>query len=198
MIRRAKRHILLMIAAAAILAGCAAAPDAPRPADSDAVSRLATGVAALGPAVAPGEAGRLAEIAYAETARLARAYEITDPPLIHNMKVNMGLRPRGLCYHWADDLEARLRREGFETLSFHRAIANADNPFRIEHSTVIVSARGDDMFAGIVLDPWRKGGELHWTPTVSDADYRWQPRQVVFDRKRARQSRVAVARARAE
>ncbi len=95
----------------------------------------------------------------------------------------MGLKPRGLCWHWADDLEARLREEDFRTLALHRAIANADNPFRIDHSTVIVSRRGDTMFEGVVLDPWRKGGVLHWTPTLADADYDWRPRAEVHEEK---------------
>jgi len=105
---------------------------------------------------------------------------VTDGPLLHNTKVNLGIRPRGLCWHWADDLEARLRSEGFASLDFHRAIANSDNSFRIEHSTVIVSARGQGMTDGVVLDPWRFGGALFWAPLPADTDYVWVPREDVF------------------
>ena len=63
----------------------------------------------------------------------------------------MGLKPRGLCWHWAEDIERRLRAEDFQTLDLHRAIANANN-IRIEHSTTIVSRRGDGMYDGLVLD----------------------------------------------
>jgi hypothetical protein len=140
-------------------------------------------IRALGAYVDPEEARRAARIAFQHTHQLALEYEITDPPLIHNTKVNMGLKPRGLCWHWAEDLEARLAEENFRTLSLHRAIANADNPFRIDHSTVIVSRRGDTMFEGVVLDPWRKGGVLHWTPTRADADYDWRPRAEVHEMK---------------
>jgi hypothetical protein len=154
-----------------VLAACGAPP----PGKPDDVAQLRQAIAAMGPGVDPEEAARAAEIAYAHTHRLAQEYQITDPPLVHNTKVNMGIKPRGLCWHWAEDMETRLAAERFETLSLHRAIANADNPYRIDHSTVIVSAAGDGMYDGIVLDPWRKGGRLTWAPTRADTDYNWLP-----------------------
>ncbi|MGB2201321.1 MAG: hypothetical protein ACPH5G_08295, partial [Pseudooceanicola atlanticus] len=113
---------------------------------------------------------------------LRAQYEVTDPPLIHNTKVNMGLRPRGLCWHWAEDLENRLAAENFQTLDLHRAIANADK-LRIDHSTVILSAQGDTMEQGIVLDGWRKGGDLFWALVPEDRRYEWERRDVVFARR---------------
>lgn len=139
----------------------------------------------MGPGVDRNEARRAADLALNTSRDLALAYEVSDPPLIHNSKVNLGLRPRGLCYHWADDLETALAAERFHSLSLHRAIANADNPFRIEHSTVILSARGAKMEDGIVLDPWRSGGDLFWAPVAQDEAYRWQPRAEVFAAKAA-------------
>ena len=157
----------------------------PVDADRRDIDQLAMSIMALGPDVDPDEARRAAEIAYTHTRELAIAYEITDPPLIHNSKVNMGLRPRGLCWHWAEDMETRLDAEGFETLDMHRAIANADNPILIDHSTAIVSARGDTFKDGIILDPWRFGGKLFWSRLVDDARYEWHSREVVLAEKRA-------------
>lgn len=165
------------------LGGCASAP----PARSDDVARLAAEIQELGPGVDPDEAQRAARIAYSYTAQLAQEYQITDPPLIHNAKVNKGLRPRGLCWHWAQDMEQRLNQEHFETLTLHRAIANADNPFRIDHSTAIISRRGDSMYDGVVLDPWRYGGVLFWAPLVEDTHYKWVPRDVVLEKRRQEQ-----------
>ena len=110
------------------------------------------------------------------------------------MKVNAGKRPRGLCWHWAQDMERRLDAEGFRTLEMHRAIANAYNPFLIDHSTAIISAKGDDMFEGIVLDPWRLGGILTWNPTLEDPKYTWVPQAVVHEKLR-REQRYAAQRA---
>lgn len=165
------------------LGACTSAP----PARSDDVARLATQIQALGPEVDPEEAQRAARIAYAYTAQLAQEYQITDPPLIHNAKVNKGLRPRGLCWHWAEDMERRLNQEKFRTLTLHRAIANADNPFRIDHSTAIISRRGDSMYDGVVLDPWRYGGVLYWSPLREDTRYDWVPRDIVLEKRRQEQ-----------
>ncbi|MFV2054318.1 hypothetical protein [Aliiroseovarius sp. YM-037] len=178
---------LMSLLAILIVGGCGVtSPDGPPRADQSAVAELAGAIRALGPEVDPEEATRAAEIAYDYTHQLALQYQITDPPLIHNMKVNHGLRPRGLCWHWAEDMEARLKQENFRTLTLHRAIANADNPFRIDHSTAIISKRGDGMFDGIVIDPWRYGGQLHWSLTREDTRYNWRPRREVLDERRRR------------
>lgn len=191
---RGVRRLTSWIATLAFLAlGACAAPPGGGPGhyEPDQVVELTRAIEALGPGVDPAEAARAARIAYTHTAELARRYEITDPPLIHNMKVNAGLKPRGLCWHWAEDIEARLDAEGFETLEMHRAIANADHPIFIDHSTAIISARGDDMFDGIVLDPWRKGGILTWNATLGDPKYTWVPQAVVHERRRERMLRDA-------
>ncbi|WP_254441386.1 hypothetical protein [Ruegeria arenilitoris] len=165
------------------LGACSSAP----PARSDDVARLAAQIQALGPEVDPEEAQRAARVTYAYTAQLSQEYQITDPPLIHNAKVNKGLRPRGLCWHWAEDIERRLKQENFRTLTLHRAIANADNPFRIDHSTAIISRRGDSMYDGVVLDPWRYGGVLFWSPLREDTRYDWVPRDIVLEKRRQEQ-----------
>jgi len=148
------------------------------------VDELAHSIQSLSPTVSEEEAARAATIAYDYPLTLAERYEITDPPLVHNTKVNLGIRPRGLCFHWADDMQMRLAQEGFETLELHRAIANFETPLLLEHSTLILSAKGDDMFKGIVLDPWRKGGQLVWVATRDDPRYDWHPRAEVFAFKR--------------
>lgn len=169
---------LLPFLAVLAAAGCAAPDSVPPPTEAQ-VARLAQAVIDFGPGVDPEEAARLARISHDYVRRLRVEYGVTDPPLIHNTKVNMGLRPRGLCYQWADDLEARLRQEGFRTLDFHRAIANADT-LLIDHSVLIVSRKGDGLFDGIVLDGWRDGGRLFWSPVLEDTRYDWVPRDVVF------------------
>lgn len=184
---------LLSLLALVLAAGCAAPPDRTRPPDQREIDALAAGLRALGPDVDPEEADRAARLAFAHTEELARAYGITDPPLIHNTKVNLGLRPRGLCHHWAEDLETRLRAEEFRTLALHRAISTPESPFLIDHSTAIISRRGDTLHDGIVIDPWREGGVLHWVPTRADTRYVWRPRSEVLAEKRER----LVARGRA-
>ncbi len=172
---------LISVLLVCVVAGCAA-PSGPVASQND-IDDLTAGIRALGTDVDPEEAARAARIAYQYTRQLAVEYQITDAPLIHNMKVNNGLRPRGLCWHWAEDMEARLKQENFQTLQLHRAIANADNPFRIDHSTAIISRRGDNFRQGMVLDPWRYGGRLFWAPTRDDTRYGWEQRERVLWKK---------------
>lgn len=176
---------LMPLAIFMALAACGGTGVGAPPPDPAEVAALAQTIRGLGPEVDPDEAGRAARIAHDHAHSLSVAYGVTDPPLIHNSKVNMGLRPRGLCHHWAEDMETRMRQENFRTLALHRAIANSENPLRIDHSTLIVSRRGDAMEQGVVLDPWRSGGDLFFARVAEDTDYRWQPRAQVFARKLA-------------
>lgn len=170
---------VLVILSLSLLVACSAPSEMAKP---DKVADLSAAILALGPDVDPNEAARAAQIAFAYSRQLAADYEITDPPLVHNIKVNAGIKVRGLCWHWAEDMQTRLNMEGFETLKMHRAIA--EHPFRIDHSTAIIGARGDTFDEGIVLDPWRTGGTLHWVPVLEDARYDWQERSVVLAARR--------------
>jgi len=195
-----KSALVLSLLAALGLTACGEAPPVTE-VTSDATERVGTSglaeqtkiadltraILALGPDVDPEEAARVAKISVEYPLyTLAPRYGAVDPPLIHNIQVNTGMKPRGLCKDWADDMEARLKRENLRTLSLHRAIANHDN-YRIEHSTVIVSARGAEMAQGIVVDPWREGrGILYWSKVLDDDRYTWWKRQDVFAWKRER------------
>ena len=177
-------RLLACLSFCALLSACAVAPEKRAPASSVEVAALASAIEAMSPAIDPVEARQAAAIAFAYTRELAIAYEITDPPLVHNTKVNMGLRPRGLCWHWAEDMEERLDAEAFETLEMHRAIANHDSDWLIDHSTAIILAKGADWDDGIVLDPWRLGGTLTWVPVRDDDRYDWANRDDVLDWRR--------------
>lgn len=177
-----RRHFMLGSAALA-LAACGTAPEKRALASRSDVAELEAAILAMRTDVDPAEAARAAEIAFAYTRTLAIQYQITDPPLVHNTKVNIGLKPRGLCWHWAEDMEQRLDAEGFETLEMNRAIAEGRG-VRIDHSTAIISAQGDGYVRGVVLDPWRQGGVLFFAPVAEDTRYSWEAREVVLGRRR--------------
>ncbi|OED45992.1 hypothetical protein AB838_21360 [Rhodobacteraceae bacterium (ex Bugula neritina AB1)] len=169
----------LMILAAAMLAGCAATPTATK----NDVEALSLAIRSLDPQVDAEEARRAAEIAYSHSARLAEQYNVTTSPIIHNTLVNSGVKDRGICVHYAEDMQARLNQENFQTLTMLRAIAEPKNEFRIDHSTAVIAATGDGIHDGIVLDPWRHGGKLYWSATIEDPRYNWEPRLKVLRRK---------------
>lgn len=173
-----RRHVLSALPVT--LAACGIyGPEGPPRGTADEVAQLERAIRALGPRIDPAEARRAAVIAYDESHTLALRYDVRDVAVVHNMKVNAGLRTRGLCYQWADDMEARMRRERFRSIALHRAIANADN-LRLEHSTLIISQVGDTQDAGIVIDPWREAGRLTWKPVAEDTRYVWIPKARVM------------------
>jgi hypothetical protein len=173
--RLAVGRVVMVFLAALLVAGCTARP-AVEQGDIDA---LAQGILLLGPDIDPGEARRAAEISFNHSAQLAREYDITDLPIIHNEKVHQGLRERGLCNHWAEDLSKRLRQENFSTLSIQRAIS-PPTAVRIIHHTAVITVPGGTIYEGIVIDPWRHGGRLFWSPTRADTRYNWRPRDEVL------------------
>ena len=176
------RRVLVGGLAALPLAACGTAPEKLATASLADVASLSQTLMAMGADVDPEEASRAAQIAFDYTRQLAIQYQITDPPLIHNTKVNMGLKPRGLCWHWAEDMQNRLNAENFETLEMHRAIAEGTG-VRIDHSTAIISQKGDAHAQGVVLDPWREGGRLFFAPVVEDTRYVWETREAVLGRR---------------
>lgn len=173
-----------------LLSGCAGkAPRLELPPDvaKQRIRELNLAILALGDDIDASEAQRAARIAIDYSRQLAREYEIEDSAIMHNLKVNLGIKPRGLCVHWTSDLMARMKQERFYSLDLHWAIANYERAFRLEHSTVVISARGESLEQGLVLDPWRYSGELYWSPTLLDKDYSWKPQGEIYALKKQRE-----------
>jgi hypothetical protein len=169
---------LLLPLLAGLLQACTAANpvvETPPLVEQQRIEALQLAILSLDANVDHREARDAATIAIEYPLELARRYEITYPPLVHNIKVNLGVKPRGLCVDWTADLLNRLRQERFHSLDLHWGIANYQSAFRIEHSTVIISARDQPMQRGLVLDPWRNSGNLFWARTGEDPDYQWHP-----------------------
>ncbi len=158
---RAPDRVLLACVGLLCLAGCAT----PRATETSA-RHLAQRLCALTNTVAADEATLLAATAHSYSLELARQYRAVRPAILHNVLVNMGLRKRGLCFQWADDLYAKLQSLRLRTLDLHRAVARLDT--RREHSSVVVTARGQPFEEGIVLDAWRHSGRLYWGEVKRD------------------------------
>lgn len=117
------------------------------------------------------EARRLARTVLLRTEALARAYRIQPPALWHNFLVNTGIRDRGLCCHWTEDLLREIKALSLQRYTVYWAV-NRPGTWR-EHNSVVVTAAGQPFETGLVLDPWRKAGDLHWS-CVADDSYPWQ------------------------
>ena len=136
------------------------------------VKRLEWELMALGPAVDPTEARRVAETAIRESAILAEEYQLVRPAVAHNLLITIGIKERGLCYQWAEDLMKRLEVLALKSFQLHWAVAYRGSNLR-EHNCVVITAQGQPFSKGILFDPWRHSGNLYWTPVVKDS-YPWE------------------------
>jgi hypothetical protein len=150
------------------LTGCVHVP--PAAGDSQ-ITALRRALTSLHPDVQDTEAGRLATVAYGYPRQLARDYRLVRPPLFHNLLINLRLKKRGLCYQWAEDMVAQLQTLRLESVELHWGSAAAGK--LREHNTVVVTGPGQPFADGIVLDPWRRSGELVWVFVAADS-YVWQ------------------------
>ena len=139
---------------------------------------LARRLRELSPSVEEAEANRAAEIACSYSLQLARQYRVVRPAIFHNVLVNLGIRQRGLCFQWADDLSAKLDTLKLHSLVLHRGVARLDT--RREHSSVVLTSPGQDFYQGIVLDAWRHSGHLVWAGVKEDK-YPWIEVEVLPD-----------------
>ncbi|HEY5913873.1 MAG TPA: hypothetical protein VJA21_25065 [Verrucomicrobiae bacterium] len=154
-----------------LLAGCAS-PRKPGPPAAGLAERLQC----LNPSVTPDEATLAAETAQSYSLQLAKDYRVVRPAILHNILVNLGLRQRGLCFQWADDLSAKLQSLNLRTLQLHRGVARLET--RREHSSVVLTALGQPFDRGIVLDAWRHSGRLYWGGVKEDK-YPWIEVEVI-------------------
>lgn len=118
------------------------------------------------------EARRVAETALRESAVLAEEYQIFRPAVAHNLMVVMGIKDRGLCYHWTEDLMKRLQTLELKSFQLHWGVAYRGSELR-EHNCVVITASGQGFHKGIVLDPWRNSGNLYWARVTQDS-YPWK------------------------
>jgi hypothetical protein len=117
------------------------------------------------------ETSRLAQTILSATDALARQYQVQPPALWHNLLVNIGIRDRGLCCHWTQDLLGKI--ETLQLQHYQAVWAVSRHGTWREHSCVVVTAAGQGIATGLVLDAWRDAGHLYWIRVAEDR-YAWQ------------------------
>jgi len=119
------------------------------------------------------ETPRLAQAILSATETLAMQYQVQPPALWHNFLVNVGMRDRGLCCHWTQDLLREI--EALQLQKYHAVWAVSRHGTWREHNSVVITASGQEgVKDGLVIDPWRNAGQLYWVHVVDDT-YAWQP-----------------------
>lgn len=121
------------------------------------------------------EARQLSQDIFYETQTLTKEFELIYPPVFHNVLVNVGLREKGLCYHWSDALYVHLSQKKYNSFEFHLMGANIGEYFS-EHNVLLVVAKGKKVDEGIIIDPWRDSGKLYFSKVREDTIYQWTHR----------------------
>jgi len=137
--------------------------------DERSIKDLTKALVALAPDVDPGEAELLSVTAHTTSRSLAREYRIVLNPEFQNFLINIGVRQRGYCAHFARDIGARLKTLKLKTLVLHWGAAYARTSG--EDNCLVVTARNQPFQDGILLDGWRRAGRLFWSPVKKDYEY---------------------------
>jgi len=106
---------------------------------------------------------------------LKKEYKLVTPPLYHNFLVNIGLKKRGLCWHFAYDMLAHIKKLNLKSFDYYIGGANI-NDYWLEHNSLVVTCKGCKFSEGIVLDPWRNSGVLYFSKIKNDKRYSWTQR----------------------
>jgi hypothetical protein len=133
-----------------------------------AAGELATRLKALSPDVDRAEADRMAHLVYQTARRLKQHYAMVWPPLFNNVLIRVGLKKRGYCFQWAEDLLATLNKLDTKTLELHWGESNCGT-WR-ESNCIVITAKGQPFSQGILLDGWRHCGNLYWGPVAGDEE----------------------------
>ena len=148
----------------------------PQPSSNDTKTRLTTLLSSLDSRTPQAESYRLASDIICRSAALEQAFDRTENPYFHNFLVNIGVKKQGLCYHFSDGLYTYLIQGHYPHFAFHLAGAHIREYWR-EHNTLVVTAKGQPFEEGIVVDPWRKQGQVFVSRLKDDRAYVWKHRK---------------------
>lgn len=136
---------------------------------------LKTALLALPPAIQnewiDAEADHLAKTVIATIYRLSHDYRILISPRIHNTAIKLGLRQKGYCYHYANDLRQALAERTWSSFSWTWVEGYAGT--RRESNAIALFRTGQSFETGIIIDPWRTGSKPYWRAVKGDR-WPWQ------------------------
>src|SRR5437773_7511581 len=127
---------------------------------------LANQLASLSRRVDPNEATLVAQCAFSTVAQLRQEYRMFGTPIFNNFLIYHGLRKRGYCYQWSEDLLLALDKLKLTSLELHWG--EYDPGTWRENNCIVVTAKGQPFKRGIMLECWRHLGHLYFGPVASD------------------------------
>ena len=137
--------------------------------DERSIKDLTKALVALAPDVDPAEAQSLSLTAHTKARSLKKEYRVVLNPEFTVFLYNIGMRKRGWCGHWAQDIGAELKELKLKTLVLHWGEAYPNTTS--ENNALVVTARNQPFQDGIIIDGWRRAGRLFWCPVLKDDEY---------------------------
>ena len=137
--------------------------------DERSIKDLTKALVALAPDVDPAEAQSLSLTAHTKARSLKKEYRVVLNPEFTVFLYNIGMRKRGWCGHWAQDIGAELKELKLKTLVLHWGEAYPNTTS--ENNALVVTARNQPFQDGIIIDGWRRAGRLFWCPVLRDDEY---------------------------
>lgn len=118
------------------------------------------------------EAKILSNEMFKQSQFLKESYALISPPLFHNFLVNIGVKERGYCWHFAIDMLKHAKSLKLKSFDYYIGGANLGDYWK-EHNTLVVTCKGCNFDDGIILDPWRNSGKLFYSKVKNDDKYEW-------------------------
>ena len=140
-----------------------------RAGDERSINDLAKALTKLASDVDPTEAEALSYTAHTTARRLKKEYRVVLNPEFTVFLYNVGLRKRGWCGHWAQDIGTELKKLEPKTLVLHWGEAYPNTTS--ENNALVVTARNQRFEDGMLIDGWRRAGRLFWCPVKKDDEY---------------------------
>ena len=136
------------------------------------VQKLYKEISSLSNTISKDEALDIALFSTSYTKQLANSYDLIGTPKFQNFLINIGLKKKGYCYNYADDLAKALYQRGYKTVSIYRAAHKIHTYF--EHNCVVITPKERNDI-GVILDGWRNAGKLYFDYIDRDRkNYDWK------------------------
>ncbi len=170
------KYILILLFTLLLFTGCSIKYERPNrtslPQENiETIHQLSLAITQLSATINQNEAKKVATIATLYPLELANEYQLVKPPLFHNTLINMKLKKRGFCYHFAQDISQKLKKLQLKTIELRWATHKRQQYW--EHNAIVLTAKQQSFKQGILLDAWRDSGKLYWNHVYKDNAYDW-------------------------
>lgn len=170
------KHFIILIFSIFIFFGCSAKnsiePNIKKDIIKEKINKLSYEIQSMSDSIDKEEAYNAAFNAVTYSKYLAQKYKAVKPAIFNNLLINLHIKNRGLCYHYANDLFLFLRSKNYKSFKLMKIISNRDEYF--EHTSLAIIKDGVDLKNSIVLDAWRDVGELYFSKIKDDKRYKWE------------------------